>query len=113
MAILATVVLVILAIVGWCAWRFCKKKRPKGADKGGKGDDENALVDNEEAQAEEVVKHVKQILLIPPHTSCDFAIFQVEEKQESESCGRIKFRIEYDFTLQELKVTVRNFFLNI
>jgi len=54
LAKLATIVLVVLAIVSWCVWRFCKKKSPKGAEKGSKGDDENAIVDNEEAQAEEV-----------------------------------------------------------
>merc|ERR1712141_418609 len=64
-------------------WRFFKKKRPKGAEAGDKQDDENALVDNEEANVEEV-----------------------EEKQEEEAKGSIRFRLEYDFTLQELKVTV-------
>lgn len=33
--------------------------------------------------------------------------FQVEEKPVAETRGRIKFRLEYDFTLQELRVTVR------
>ena len=32
----------------------------------------------------------------------------MEEKQQEEAKGRIKFRLEYDFTLQELKVTVSN-----
>lgn len=57
LVILIVIVLVILVLIGWCVWRFCRKKRPKGGEKGaGKGDDENALVDNEEAQAEEVSK---------------------------------------------------------
>ncbi|XP_040565792.1 synaptotagmin 1 [Lepeophtheirus salmonis] len=82
LAIFAAIVLVILGICGWCIYRFCKKKRPKGAsDK--KDDDENALVENEEAPVEDL-----------------------EEKKEEESRGRIRFRIEYDFTTQELKVTV-------
>lgn len=83
LVIVAVIVLVVLGLVGWCIWRFFKKKRPKGKEDGkGKEDDENALVDNEEAAVEEV-----------------------EEKKE-ESRGRIRFRLEYDFTTQELKVTV-------
>ena len=35
-------------------------------------------------------------------------LLQVEQVQE-ESRGRIKYKIEYDFTTQELKVTVSNF----
>ena len=34
LAILAAIVLVVVALVGWCVWRFCKKKRPKGNEKG-------------------------------------------------------------------------------
>ena len=33
LAILAAVVLVVVALIGWCVWRFCKKKRPKGNEK--------------------------------------------------------------------------------
>ena len=35
-----------------------------------------------------------------------FHYFQVEEAAQEEAKGRIRFRLEYDFTLQELKVTV-------
>ena len=49
------IVLVVIGLIGWCVYRFCKKKRPKGAeDKTAKEDDENALVDNEEANIEDV-----------------------------------------------------------
>ena len=34
----------------------------------------------------------------------------MEEKVQEEAKGRIRFRLEYDFTLQELKVTVREKF---
>merc|ERR1711874_250090 len=54
-----------------------------GAEEKDKQDDENALVDNEEANVEEV-----------------------EEQAQEEAKGRIKYRLEYDFTLQELKVTI-------
>jgi len=83
LAIVGVIAVVLLGLMGWCIWRFFKKKRPKGAEDKDKQDDENALVDNEEANVEEV-----------------------EEKQQEEAKGRIKFRLEYDFTLQELKVTV-------
>jgi len=82
LVIVAVIVLVVLGLIGWCIWRFFKKKRPKGAEKDKAEDDENALVDNEEANAEEV------------------------EQVQEESRGRIKYKIEYDFTTQELKVTV-------
>ena len=54
LVIVAVIVLVVLGLIGWCIWRFFKKKRPKGAEKDKAEDDENALVDNEEANAEEV-----------------------------------------------------------
>jgi len=58
LVILIVIILVVIGLFGWCIWRFCRKKRPKGAEKGaGKGDDENALVDNEEAQVEEVCSY--------------------------------------------------------
>jgi len=83
LSIIGVIVVVILGLIGWCIWRFCKKKRPKGAEDKDKQDDENALVDNEEANVEEL-----------------------EEAALEEAKGRIRFRLEYDFTLQELKVTV-------
>ena len=54
--ILALVVVGILGLVGWCAYRFCRKKRPKekGEKEAAKEDDENALVENEEVKEEEV-----------------------------------------------------------
>merc|ERR1739838_1062764 len=54
LAILGVIVVVILGLIGWCIFRFFKKKKPKGAEEKGKEDDENALVDNEEANAEEI-----------------------------------------------------------
>jgi len=85
LAIIAVIALVVMGLIGWCIWRFCKKKRPKGAeDKKAAGEeDENALVDNEEANVEEI-----------------------EEEAKEEGHGRLKYRLEYDFTTQELKVTV-------
>ena len=54
-AIIAVIILVVIGLMGWCIWRFCKKKRPKGEEKKGPAqDDENALVDNEEANIEDV-----------------------------------------------------------
>jgi hypothetical protein len=32
LAIIAGAVVILLIVAGWCAWRFMKKKRPKGAD---------------------------------------------------------------------------------
>jgi len=83
LAILGVIVVVILGLIGWCIFRFFKKKRPKGAEEKDKQDDENALVDNEDANVEEV-----------------------EPEEQEEAKGRIRFRCEYDFTLQELKVTI-------
>ena len=54
LTIVGVIVVLLLAGIGWCIWRFIKKKRPKGAEEKDKQDDENALVDNEEANAEEV-----------------------------------------------------------
>ena len=54
LAIVGVIAVVLLGLMGWCIWRFFKKKRPKGAEDKDKQDDENALVDNEEANVEEV-----------------------------------------------------------
>lgn len=52
--IFAVIVLVVIGLIGWCAYRFLKKKKPKGAEDKKGEDDENALVDNEEANIEDV-----------------------------------------------------------
>ena len=61
LAILGVIVLVIIGLIGWCIYRFFKKKRPKGAEDKDKQDDENALVDNEEANVEEVRANSRQM----------------------------------------------------
>ena len=79
---IATAVLVLIGVGAWCAWRFLKKKRPQGQDV--MADDEQDLVGNEEAEPEEIE----------------------EVQQNTDFKGRIHYRLEYDFTTQELKVTV-------
>ena len=58
MTIVGVIIVVVLALIGWCIWRFFKKKRPKGAEGKEGQDDENALVDNEEANVEEVSSNI-------------------------------------------------------
>eukprot|EP00092_Neocalanus_flemingeri_P010844 GFUD01011676.1.p1 GENE.GFUD01011676.1~~GFUD01011676.1.p1 ORF type:complete len:469 (+),score=163.79 GFUD01011676.1:251-1657(+) len=82
LAIIAGIVLVLIGVGIWCIWRFCKKKRPKGAAEC--EDDEKDLVNNEEEVAEEIE----------------------EAKGEDDFKGKIHYKLEYDFTTQELKVTV-------
>ena len=57
-AIVIVIVVALIGLIGWCIYRFIKKKRPKGAEDKDKQDDENALVDNEEANAEEVSANI-------------------------------------------------------
>jgi len=80
-AIIAGILLVLIGVGIWCIWRFCKKKKPKGAQE--LEDDEKDLVNNEEEAAEEI-----------------------EVKGEEDFKGKIHYKLEYDFTTQELKVTV-------
>jgi len=82
LSIIAGIIVVLIGVGIWCAWRFLKKKKPKGANEGGE-DDEAGLVGNEEEVAEEI-----------------------EAPKEVESQGKIHYKLEYDFTTQELKVTV-------
>lgn len=82
LAIIAGIVLVLIGVGIWCIWRFCKKKRPKGQAE--QEDDEKDLVNNEEEVAEEIE----------------------ETKGEDDFKGKIHYKLEYDFTTQELKVTV-------
>ena len=86
LSIIAGIIVVLIGVGIWCAWRFLKKKKPKGANEGGE-DDEAGLVGNEEEVAEEI-----------------------EAPKEVESQGKIHYKLEYDFTTQELKVTVSKFF---
>ncbi len=67
--VLALLLLLVLVLVGWCIFRFCRKKRPaKKEDKeaADKGEDENVLVDNEEIKDEEVIRDSKTLTLPPP-----------------------------------------------
>ena len=82
---IATAVLVLIGVGIWCAWRFLKKKRPQGTVD--EPDDEKDLVGNEEGEPEEIE----------------------EVQQNTDFKGRIHYRLEYDFTTQELKVTVSLF----
>merc|ERR1719251_572173 len=82
LSIIAGIIVVLIGVGIWCAWRFLKKKKPKGAAEGGE-DDEAGLVGNEEEVAEEI-----------------------EAPKEVESQGKIHYKLEYDFTTQELKVTI-------
>merc|ERR1712165_369174 len=83
LTIFAVILVAILGLIGWCIFRFFKKKRPKGAEEEQEDDEKDLVNDNEEANVEEV-----------------------EEAAQEEAKGRIRFRLEYDFTLQELKVTI-------
>lgn len=80
---IATAVLVLIGVGIWCAWRFLKKKRPQGTAE--EADDEKDLVGGMEEEPEEIE----------------------EVQQNTDFKGRIHYRLEYDFTTQELKVTVR------
>ena len=62
LTIVGIIIVVVLALIGWCIWRFFKKKRPKGAEDKGAQDDENALVDNEEANVEELRSNIYSAL---------------------------------------------------
>lgn len=64
LSIVGVIVVVIIGLIGWCIYRFFKKKRPKGAEGNDKQDDENALVDNEEANVEEVSKALQIFALL-------------------------------------------------
>jgi len=79
---IATGVLVLIGVGIWCAWRFLKKKRPQGQEM--QIDDEQDLIGNEEAEPEEVEA----------------------DPANNDFKGRIHYRLEYDFTTQELKVTI-------
>jgi len=79
---IATAVLVLIGVGIWCAWRFFKKKRPAGTAE--MEDDEKDLVGNEEEVAEEIE----------------------DVQQNTDYKGKIHYRLEYDFTTQELKVTI-------
>jgi len=80
LAIIAGIILVLIGVGIWCIWRFCKKKGPKGAAE--VDDDERDLVNNEEE------------------------VEEIEEAKDEKDCGKIHYKLEYDFTTQELKVTV-------
>jgi len=56
LGVFAVAFLAILGVVGWCVWRFCRKKRPGKEAKekeAAKEEDEGALVEHEEVKDEE------------------------------------------------------------
>lgn len=79
----------IAALVGWCAWRFFRKRRkPKEEEKKAtKKDDEDALVENEEEEAKD---------------GADLK----GKKHEVEYLGKIQYELKYDFNTQTLMVKV-------
>ena len=81
-ALLSVLILSTAVLCSWCFWRFFKKKRPAGTAE--MEDDEKDLVGNEEEVAEEIE----------------------DVQQNTDYKGKIHYRLEYDFTTQELKVTV-------
>ena len=83
LSIIAGIIVVLIGVGIWCAWRFLKKKRPQGTAE--EADDEKDLVGGMEEEPEEIE----------------------EVQQNTDFKGRIHYRLEYDFTTQELKVTVR------
>ncbi|XP_040574006.1 synaptotagmin 1 [Lepeophtheirus salmonis] len=89
--VLLSVLLVgILGIVGWCVYRFFRKKRRDGSGKGTDGsgkDDEDALVDNDE----EEIKGEDE---------------EGKKDGEGEFLGRLQYEIKYDFNTQTLIVKV-------
>ena len=79
----------LLALIGWCAYRFFKKKRVGKDGEDGKGkpdvrEDENALVENEEEDAK----------------------LDADKKPESEYLGKLQYELKYDFNTQTLMVKV-------
>lgn len=84
--IIMVLVLAVVGLVGWCAFRFFRKKRkPKEGEKEGKAakDDEDALVEHEEVKEEEDPK-----------------------KKETEYLGKLQYELKYDFNTQTLTVKV-------
>jgi len=75
-----------IAFVGWCIWRFFKKKRPKdNKKKGNDQDDEDFLVDNEELDLKEEM--------------------EIKHDSTAEYLGKLQYKLEYDFNAQSLNVT--------
>ena len=82
------VLLVVVGLIGWCVFRFLRKKRPGDHKKGGKGEkgagDEEGLVDNEEEDLKE----------------------EEAAKPNSEYLGKLQYELRYDFNTQTLVVKV-------
>ena len=82
------VLLVVVGLIGWCLFRFLRKKRPGDHKKGGKGDksggDEEGLVENEEEDLKE----------------------DEVAKPNSEYLGKLQYELKYDFNTQTLIVKV-------
>ena len=83
------ILLIVVGLVGWCLFRFFRKKRP-GDKKAGKGEkgaagDEAGLVDNEEEDLKEE---------------------ENTNKPNSEYLGKLQYELKYDFNTQTLIVKV-------
>ena len=84
------IVLIVVGLIGWCLFRFLRKKRPADHKKGGKGEkgaagDEEGLVENEEEDLKEE---------------------ENSAKPNSEYLGKLQYELKYDFNTQTLIVKV-------
>jgi len=90
LALFIIVVLAIIGLVGFCVWRFFKKKR-KGKD--GKGKDVPPDTEDDKDDLQALVANAEEDL-------------NPEDKKDTEYLGKVQYELRYDFNTQTLIVKI-------
>ena len=98
----AVILLAVIGVIGWCAWRLLAKKRTKKDQK--QADiDEQAILDAMEEEMDVNEEELKVTWHIICVIVCTTLLVQGPAK---EYLGKLQYELKYDFNTQTLSVTV-------
>ena len=98
----AVILLAVIGVIGWCAWRLLAKKRTKKDQK--QADiDEQAILDAMEEEMDVNEEELKVTWHIICLIVCTTLLVQGPAK---EYLGKLQYELKYDFNTQTLSVTV-------
>ena len=98
----ALILLLVVGVIGWCAWRLLAKKRAKPAKQ--TDIDEQAILDAMEEDLEPTEEELKVVFAAAvPNFYWPIIVCQGPVK---EYLGKLQYELKYDFNTQTLSVTV-------
>ena len=97
----ALILLLVVGVIGWCAWRLLAKKRAKPAKQ--TDIDEQAILDAMEEDLEPTEEELKVCFNCKSSECLTWHYCQGPVK---EYLGKLQYELKYDFNTQTLSVTV-------